>query len=112
MAQIGGKRPGSGRKKGTPNKATAEIKELCRVHAPAVIQELARLATKAESEQARVSAAKELLDRGFGKSTQPISGDPESPPVEAALTIHADESFAAVIAALESTGRAKAGSGG
>lgn len=37
--------------------------------------ELARLAVHAESEAARVSAIKELFDRGFGKSTQAINVD-------------------------------------
>jgi hypothetical protein len=61
-----------GRRAGTPNKATREIKDLARAHAPAAMKELGRLAVKAESEQARVSAIKELFDRGFGKSTQAI----------------------------------------
>lgn len=67
---MGFKPPGSGRKKGTPNKATAEIKALAQVHAPAAIKELARLALKAKSEQARVAAIRELIDRGYGKATQ------------------------------------------
>lgn len=36
----------------------------------------------AESEQARIAATKELLDRGYGKAVQPQSGlDPETNPV-------------------------------
>lgn len=61
-----------GRRAGTPNKATGEIKELARSYAPAAMKELARLSVKAESEQARVTAIKELFDRGFGKSTQAV----------------------------------------
>jgi hypothetical protein len=61
-----------GRTKGTPNKATADIKALAREHAPDAMRELARLATKAESEAARVAAIKELFDRGFGKPTQSL----------------------------------------
>jgi hypothetical protein len=79
----GGKRNGSGRKKGSPNKATAkvraEVKELALEHVPAVIEELARLATRAESEAARVSAIKELLDRAYGKSPQALTGDGGGP---------------------------------
>jgi hypothetical protein len=71
---TGGRRPGSGRKKGTPNKVTAEIKELAQNYGPEAIAELARLATKAESEAARVAAIKELLDRGYGRAVQPIEG--------------------------------------
>ena len=41
---------------------------------PEAIAELARLATRAESEAARVAAIKELLDRGYGRAVQPIEG--------------------------------------
>lgn len=61
-----------GRRAGTPNKATREIKELARPHGPALMKELVRLALKAESEQARVSAIKEVFDRGWGKSPQAV----------------------------------------
>lgn len=61
-----------GRRAGTPNKATGEIKALARVHGPAMITELARLAKKAESEQARVSAIGMLLDRAYGKPAQAV----------------------------------------
>jgi hypothetical protein len=59
---------------------TAEIRAIAQEHGQKAITELARLMTKSKSEMARIAAAKELLDRGFGKSTQPISGDPDSPP--------------------------------
>jgi hypothetical protein len=55
-----------------PNKATAGIKTLARSYAPAAVRELGRLSVKAESEPARVAAIRELLDRGYGKSTQAI----------------------------------------
>lgn len=61
-----------GRQRGTPNRATADIKALAMEHAPEAMAELARLATKAESEAARVQAIKELFDRGFGKAKQSI----------------------------------------
>jgi hypothetical protein len=64
-----GKKTG-GRKAGTPNKATADVKELAQAHGPAAITELARLAGAAESEQARVAACREILDRAYGKATQ------------------------------------------
>lgn len=68
-----GKKTG-GRKAGTPNKLTADVKALACQYTPQAIAELARLATKAESETARVAAIKELLDRGHGKSAQPVVG--------------------------------------
>jgi hypothetical protein len=70
-----------GSRKGKPNKATADIKALAREYAPVAMKELARLAAEAESEAARVAAIKELFDRGFGKATQPISGDADMPPI-------------------------------
>ena len=33
----------------------------------------------AKKEHARIAAAKELLDRGYGKASQPLAGDPEDP---------------------------------
>jgi hypothetical protein len=62
-----------------PNKVTAEIRAIAREHGPKAVAELVKLMTKSKSDMARIAAAKELLDRGFGKSTQPISGDPENP---------------------------------
>jgi hypothetical protein len=75
-----------GRVKGTPNKVTLEIRDLARAYGPTAIAELARLAglTKdagSENESTRVMAIKELIDRGYGKSTQPISGDDSKPPI-------------------------------
>lgn len=75
-----------GRQKGTPNKVTLEIRDLARVYGPTAIAELARIAglTKqpgSENEATRVAAIKELIDRGYGKATQPISGDDTKPPI-------------------------------
>ena len=81
QSNRGGSQPGKrrgGRKPGTPNKATAEIKDLARQYAPDALAELARLARKAESESARVAAIKEILDRAYGKAPQAIVGDPDS----------------------------------
>lgn len=64
-----------GRKAGTPNKSTRELRELVQPYAPEAVKELARLALNAESEQARVAAIRELLDRGYGKSAQPVTGE-------------------------------------
>lgn len=73
-----------GRAKGTPNKATAEIKALARLHAEKAMKELARLALNAESEAARVAAIKELFDRGFGKPAQSVqhSGEEDGSPIK------------------------------
>ena len=59
---------GPGRPKGSRNKVTADIKALAQKSGPKVIKELLRLATKATNEGTRVAAAKELLDRGYGRA--------------------------------------------
>lgn len=69
MRQPKGVRYG-GRKKGTPNKSTADIKALAQKHTPEAIKTLVDLMRGAEAEAARVAACKELLDRGHGKSVQ------------------------------------------
>jgi hypothetical protein len=70
-----------GRVKGTPNKNTADIRALAQNYAPEAIAMLATILTTSENDSARISAAKELLDRGYGKSTQAVEmsgkdGDP------------------------------------
>lgn len=61
-----------GRAKGTPNKATADIKALAQVHASEAIATLANILMSSESDTARIAAAKELLDRGYGKAMQGV----------------------------------------
>lgn len=70
----------SGNPGGRP-KAVQEVRELARSHCPGAIAELARLAVKAKSEAARIAAIRELLDRGYGKATQPIEGEFNGPPI-------------------------------
>jgi len=78
-----GQQKTGGRQKGTPNKATAQVKALAQVHGPQAIDELAQIAFDKHEEtglpvanaQARIAAIKELLDRGYGKSVAQIEGD-------------------------------------
>lgn len=70
-----------GRKAGTPNKATAEIKTLARQYSQEALKALVNVIRSTDSDSARVAAIRELLDRGYGKATQPISGDEDGPPV-------------------------------
>jgi len=69
-----GKKTG-GRTAGTPNKATAEVKTLAQEHGADVIKTLARLVKEADSDQAKIAAGRELLDRAYGKATQHVSGN-------------------------------------
>ena len=67
-----GKKTG-GRKPGTPNKATADIKAAASQHGPQALAALIEIATNGEAPAAaRVSAAVALLDRGFGKPGQSV----------------------------------------
>lgn len=66
-----GKKTG-GRKAGVPNKATAEVKELAQQYGEKAIQALAKIVKSGDSDQAKVAACREILDRGYGKPTQGI----------------------------------------
>ncbi|SRR5260221_3030359 len=62
-----------GRKKGTPNKATADVKALAQEHTAEAIRVLAGIMSDDdEPAAARVSAANALLDRAHGKVPQGI----------------------------------------
>lgn len=63
-----------GRKAGVPNKATADVKAAARKYTTDALKTLAAIMHDSESDPARVAAAKELLDRGHGKSAQAIVG--------------------------------------
>ena len=56
-----------GRKPGVPNKATRELKDLAQPYALEAIQTLREIMKHGETEAARVAAARELLDRGYGR---------------------------------------------
>lgn len=85
----GGARPGAGRKKGVPNKATAEIKAIAQPYSADAIKALAQIMKRGESETARVSAANALLDRAWGKPSQTVSG-PDGGAIKHTLDISDD----------------------
>ena len=61
-------------------KAPTEIRSLARSHTETALKVLAGIMQESESPAAaRVSAASALLDRGWGKPSQPIAGDDEAP---------------------------------
>ena len=68
----GGARPGAGRKRGVPNKATGEIKLLAQRYGSEAIEMLVKIMREGESEIARRGAANDLIDRGYGKPAQAI----------------------------------------
>ena len=72
--------PGQSGNPGGRPRVIGELRDLARTHAPEAVRELARLAMHAKSETPRIAAIRELLDRGFGKATQPIVADGEVVP--------------------------------
>jgi hypothetical protein len=58
-----------------------ELRRLARKHTSAAIQKPVRIMETGDSEQACIAAANSILDRGWGKPTQPIAGDDDAPPV-------------------------------
>jgi hypothetical protein len=70
----------------TPKSKAAEIKALAKKHSKAAIKVLAGIMNQADGPAtARVSAAQALLDRGWGKATQPLAGDEGGLPVLARI---------------------------
>lgn len=70
-----GKKTG-GRKAGTPNRITADVRALAQQHASEAIAALLSIAADTEQQaSARVAACKEILDRGYGKAQEPTRMD-------------------------------------
>ncbi len=71
-----------GRRKGTPNKVTAEIKAAFQKHGDELVQALLAL-TKSDDERVRLGAIQACLDRGWGRPAQAVQvgADPDSVPV-------------------------------
>lgn len=80
-----------GRQKGTPNHATVEIKELARTHCADAIAKIVSLMHSAENEQVQMAAAKELIDRGYGKAVQSIEADVKADVGVQIVTLPRDE---------------------
>ena len=61
-------------------KAPAEIRSLARKHTGAALRTLSHIMSEPKAPAAaRVAAAQALLDRGWGKATQPIAGEDGKP---------------------------------
>lgn len=61
-------------------KASADIRSLARTHTGTALKTLARIMEQSNAPAAaRVAAAQALLDRGWGKPTQPIAGEDGQP---------------------------------
>lgn len=73
--------PGQSGNPGGRPKENAEVKRLAREHGPRAIERLAEL-MNGDDPRVSVSAAQALLDRGYGKPVQPLSGDDDMPPLK------------------------------
>ena len=80
--RVGGRREGAGRPLGSPNRLTRPLKELASQYGPDALKTLVEIMTGGENEQARIAAAKELLDRGFGRPR------PEVDPKHEKITVY------------------------
>ena len=59
-----------------------DVQSLARGYTKTVIKTLGGIAETGESEAARVAACDSLLDRGWGKSPQPVTGRDGEEPIE------------------------------
>ena len=98
--------PGSSPNPGGRPKIIEDIRDLAREHTETAINALVHIAESGKQESARVAAASALLDRGWGKPTQPLSGDVAMPPIgvsgTAVATLTAEERAALVASIAES----------
>lgn len=90
-SKRGGKRPGAGRKpkgyvkpsaisqlnrvQALASEPPVEIDSVAQTHAKDAIEAFVKILFNGSSEPARISAAKEILDRGYGKPAVEIGGD-------------------------------------
>ncbi len=72
---VGGKRPGAGRPKGAVNKATADIKAIAQQYGEQAMSTLFDIMLSSENDTARIAAAKEIIDRGYGKAKQQLEAE-------------------------------------
>jgi cytochrome P450 len=70
----------SGNPGGRPG-GVAEVRELARTHTAEAIECLLKEMRNGDTSHARIAAANAILDRGYGKATQPMAGDFEKPPI-------------------------------
>ena len=94
MAKPKGAPKTGGRVKGVPNKVTLELKDIARKYGPDAIRKAAKLAGlvedgtgKAESEAAQIAALNIVLERGYGKAPQTVTGDEDGGPIKHAVEV-------------------------
>ena len=75
----------SGNPGGRPG-GVAAVRELARNHTAEAIECLLKEMRQGDTSHARIAAANALLDRGWGRPTQPLAGDAEEPPIGIAMS--------------------------
>lgn len=68
----GGKRAGAGRRKGAISKLASDIKALAQPYGPEALDVIVFAMRQGEKLADRLTAARELLDRGYGKPSQAL----------------------------------------
>lgn len=66
-----------GRPKRTPEEL--DLVAACKAKTPAALVVIERIMTTGENERNQLAAATAIIDRAYGKPTQPIAGDPDRP---------------------------------
>jgi hypothetical protein len=61
-----------GRLPGSKNKTGADVREAARGYSMDCLKQLHRLSQKADTDSAKIAAIREILDRAWGKPTQPV----------------------------------------
>ncbi|MFG5120863.1 DUF5681 domain-containing protein [Methylorubrum sp. POS3] len=80
--------PGQSGNPGGRPKASARVRDAAREYTEAAIETLVSIMRDdSAASAARVSAASAILDRGYGKATQPIDGDGEGGPIHAGIAV-------------------------
>jgi hypothetical protein len=74
--------PGGGKRKVVPSTGMT-LREMAREHTDKALNALLdALEDEEAGHPVKIQAATALLDRGWGKPTQPVSGDDDMPPVD------------------------------
>ncbi len=79
-----------GRVAGTLNKSTRDIKEMAQKYTADALNTLHSIMKSSQQDAARVAASREILDRGHGKASQPITGAGDGP-IVVQIVKHADD---------------------
>ena len=75
----------SGRPKRTPEEL--DLVAACKAKTPDALTVIERIMNHGENERNQLAAATAIIDRAYGKPTQPIAGDPDRP-LQVVGTIH------------------------